>query len=189
MRYLFLVGLLGLSSIARPQSTPEMVEWPNYGNDLASTRYSPLSQIDQDTVDDLEVAWRWTVPDDDIIQQTNLRSGQFKATPIMVNGVLYTSTPMNQVAAIDSRNGETIWLYDPAAYERGIPANSGFQHRGVAYWTDGADERIIIATGTRQLIALNAQTGKPYDDFGADGWVDLGKGLGREIKESQLGFN
>jgi len=186
MRYLIPIALTGLSLISAAQTTGE---WPHFGGDLASTRYAPLTQIDQDTVDDLQVAWRWTVPDEDIIKQTNLRSGQFKATPIMIKGVLYTSTPMNQVAAIDAKTGETLWLYDPQAYDRGIPANSGFQHRGVAYWTDGTDERIIIATGTRQLVALNAKTGQPYEDFGTDGWVDLGKGYGREIKETPLGFN
>jgi quinoprotein glucose dehydrogenase len=189
MRLSILLALICISPSTLAQSTSDIVDWPNFGNDLASTRYSPLAQIDQDTVDDLEVAWRWTVPDAEIIQQTNVRSGQFKATPIMVRGVLYTSTPMNQIAAIDSRNGETLWVHDPGAYERGIPANSGFQHRGVAYWTDGSDERIIIATGTRQLIALNARTGKPYLEFGTDGWVDLGKGYGREFNERQLGFN
>jgi quinoprotein glucose dehydrogenase len=189
MRYFFLVGLLGISSFAQAQSPGDTVEWPHYGNDLASTRYSPLTQIDQNSVDGLEVAWRWIVPDQSITKETNLRSGQFKATPIMVKGVLYTSTPMNQVAAINSRNGETLWLHDPEAYKRGIPANSGYQHRGVAYWTDGSDERIIIATGTRQLVALNAKTGKPYENFGDNGWVDLGKGYGRDFNENQLGFN
>ena len=103
--------------------------------------------------------------------------------------MLYTSTPLSQVAAIDAATGNTLWVHDPKAYHRGRPANSGFQHRGVAYWTDGTDARIIIATGTRQLIALNARTGQRYPDFGDGGWVDLGKGFGKRFQQRQLGFN
>jgi quinoprotein glucose dehydrogenase len=178
-----------LPSHAQSVGSAGLVEWPHFGRDLAATRYSPLDQIHKGNVADLTIAWRWTSPDRMIAATKGLRVGQFKATPIMVGGVLYTSTSLSQVAAIDAATGETLWVHDPKAYARGRPVNTGFQHRGVAYWTDGTDARIIIATGTRQLIALNARTGQRYHDFGDDGWVDLGKRLGREIQERQLGFN
>jgi len=179
----------GLESHAQSVRQSDVVEWPHFGADLAATRYSPLEEIHRSNVADLAVAWRWTSPDGAIAGTRKLRAGQFKATPIMVAGVLYTSTSLSQVAAIDAATGETLWTHDPKSYERGRPANSGFQHRGVAYWTDGTDARIIIATGTRQLIALNARTGKRYPGFGDGGWVDLGKGLGGKVQERQLGFN
>ena len=176
-------------SYSQKNGTSENVEWREYGGTQASLRYSSLDAINAENVDELEIAWRWTVPDKSIAVEENIRTGQFKATPIMVGGWLYVSTPLNQVAAIDGATGETEWVYDPRAYRRGGPANSGFQHRGVAYWADERDERIIMATGTRQLIALNARTGEPVLDFGDNGQVDLGKGLGRAIRENQLGFN
>ena len=76
----------------------------------------------------------------------------------MVDGVLYTSTSMSMAAAIDAATGKTIWVYDPKTYENGTPANIGFVHRGVSYWEDGEDKRIVYATGDGYLIALNAKT-------------------------------
>lgn len=164
-------------------------QWPNHSGDRGSTKYAPLDQINRDNIDDLGIVWRWKTIDTEIAQANNLRAGAFKATPLMIDGVLYVSTAISQVAAIDAGTGETLWIHDPESYKQGYPANSGFQHRGVAYWTDGTDQRIVIATGGRQLIALNAKTGAPYDDFGQNGWVDLGVGLGRVENEKKIGFN
>ena len=121
-------------------------EWQNYAGDAGSTKYSPLDQITARNVDQLQIAWRWSSPDAAISEERGLRTGQFKPTPIMIGGVLYVSTALSQVAAIDAGTGNLIWVHDPKSYERPRPANSGFQHRGVAYWTDGDDERIVIAT-------------------------------------------
>jgi len=166
--------ILSFAQFGAPQG-----EWPNHSGDRGSTKYAALDQINAENVADLEIAWRWKTVDTEVAKENKLRPGAFKATPLEIDGVLYVSTAISQVAAIDAGTGETLWMHDPEAYTRGRPANSGYQHRGVAYWTDGKDARIIIATGGRQLVALNAKTGKLYDDFGADGWVDLGEGLGR----------
>ena len=93
----------------------------------------------------------------------------------MIGGVLYTSTSLSQVAAIDAATGETKWVYDPKIYENGlgIPANLGWLHRGVAYWRNGDDERIVILTAFAQMIVLDAKTGKPVPSFGKDGRIDL----------------
>src|SRR6267378_6919940 len=93
----------------------------------------------------------------------------------MVGGVLYTSTSLSQVAAIDALTGETKWVFDPKVYENGLgpPANLGWTHRGVAYWRNGDDERIVILTAFAQLIALDAKTGTPVPGFGKDGRIDL----------------
>ena len=101
----------------------------------------------------------------------------------MVDGVLYTSTSLSEVAAIDAATGETKWVFDPKVYQNGlgIPANDGWLHRGVAYWRNGDDERIVILTAFAQMIALDAKTGKPVQGFGADGRVDLAEGLRRPV--------
>ena len=165
------------------------IDWPNYASDKASSKYSPADQINRDNVKDLAIAWRWASPDKDIPDAKKLGISAHKATPIVVDGVMYVSTSLSQVAAIDPVTGTTIWVHDPQAYKRGRPTNTGFQHRGVSYWTDGKEARIFIATGTRQLIALDAKTGVPCANFGANGVVELVEGLGRKFNEKQLGYN
>ena len=88
---------------------------------------------------------------------------------------------------MDAGTGESIWEFNPKAYDE-PGGRSVFQHRGLGYWSDGTDERIIMGTTTRQLIALNAKTGKLYSDFGENGVVDMGKGLDRPIQETHLRF-
>ena len=102
----------------------------------------------------------------------------------MIDGTLYTSTSLSQVAAIDAATGRTKWVFDPKVYENGlgVPANDGWLHRGVAYWRDGDDERVVILTAFAQLIALDARTGKPVVTFGSNGRVDLALGLRRPVE-------
>jgi quinoprotein glucose dehydrogenase len=160
-------------------------EWPAYAGTYAATRYSPLTQINRGNAKDLHVAWRWKSPDQ-AIKQANPKVGPTRAnesTPLMVGGTLYTSTSLSQVAAIDAATGETKWVFDPKVYDNGlgIPANDGWLHRGVAYWRNGDDERVVILTAFAQMIALDAKTGKPVPAFGADGRVDLTEGLRRPV--------
>lgn len=165
-------------------------EWRHYGGDRGHSRYSSLTQINKSTFKNLKTVWRWDNPDHEVSKQNPaLRPGSFKPTPLMVGGVLFTSTSFSQIAAINAGTGETIWVFDPKSYTLGRPANSGFQHRGVEYWTDGEKHRIIMATGGRQLVSVDALSGKPDPDFGENGVVDLTNGLGREFDKSQLGYN
>ena len=160
-------------------------DWPSYAADGASTKYSPLNQIDASNVKNLKVAWRWISPDEAIRKgNPDLKTFVNEATPLVVDGVLYTSTSMSQVAAINAATGKTLWIYDPKTYENGTPANIGFVHRGVSYWEDGQDHRIIYTTGDAYLIALNADTGRPIPSFGEEGRVDLTQGLRRPIDRS-----
>ena len=154
----------GAGSDARNRS-----EWGAYGANKANAKYSPLDQIDKQNVSSLRVAWRWTSPDMEVVKQTpGLVTGKFEATPIMVNGVLYTSSSLSQVAAIDPATGRTRWVYDPESWRNEPPPNLGFIHRGVTDWTDDKDERVLIGTGDAYLIALNAKTGRPVPGFGAE---------------------
>lgn len=173
---------------ALPESTKALAngEWPAYAGAYAATRYSPLTQIDRNNARSLHVAWRWKSPDAPIHQANALIGPSFanESTPLMIGGVLYTSTSLSQVAAIDAATGETKWVYDPKIYENGMgmPANLGWLHRGVAYWSSGDDERIVILTAFAQMIALDAKTGKPVPSFGTDGRVDLTQGLRRPVQ-------
>ena len=101
----------------------------------------------------------------------------------MIGGVLYTSTAMCQVVAIDAASGRTLWRFDPQTWRRGPLHQQGVPApRGVAYWADGDDRRILIATGDNRLIALNATNGEKVASFGVAGEVDLGTvGLQRKL--------
>ncbi len=162
-------------------------DWPVYGGTNAANKYSPLTQINAGNVGDLEVAWEWISPDEEILDgNPDLAPGEFQATPIMVEGVLYTSTAMSQVVAINAETGETVWRYDPQTWKAGPPTSKGFQHRGVAYWRADEDARIIISTGDNRLIALDAGSGAPVAGFGENGEVDLaGAGLQRPVSDSR----
>jgi quinoprotein glucose dehydrogenase len=173
---------------ALPESTNALSqgEWPAYAGTYAAARYSPLTQINRDNAKDLHIVWRWKSPDM-AIEAANPDVGPTHAnesTPLMVGGVLYTSTSLSEVAAIDAATGETKWVFDPKIYENGLglPPNLGWTHRGVAYWRSGDDERIVILTAFAQMIELDAKTGKPVPGFGTDGRVDLAAGLRRPVE-------
>ena len=90
----------------------------------------------------------------------------FKATPLMVGGRLYLNTPLSIGAAIDAKTGETLWVYNPKSYEAGTTTMSArWNQRGVAYWSDGKEERVFWGTGDGYLVALDAKTGEPVDEL------------------------
>ena len=158
-------------------------EWRFYGGDQGSGKYSPLDQINRDNVQKLKVAWSWDSPDLKLLaQNSKLYTLGYEATPLMIGGVLYISTSLSQVAAIDAATGKMMWVYDPKSYESGQPTNLGFVHRGVAYWTDGKSERIFIGTSDAYLIALDAKTGQTVADFGENGRVDLTKAIPLSVR-------
>jgi quinoprotein glucose dehydrogenase len=158
-------------------------EWRSYGGDNASRKYSPLSEINKTNLNKLKIAWSWVVPDAEITKsnQTLARATYFQCTPLMVNGVLYVTTPLSQLAAVDAGSGKTLWVYNPKSYEAGRPTNIGFINRGAAYWTDGKEERVFYPTGDAQLIAIQAKTGQPVAEFGEGGKLDLTQGLERAV--------
>ena len=165
-------------------------EWRHFGHDGANTKYSPLDQITPENFPDLEIAWRWRSIETEVTREReNIRPGPFKSVSLMVGGLVYLSTSLGQVAALDAGTGELVWSYDPRSYDRlDRPGNMGWQHRGVSYWEDAGsdDARIFIATHDLLLVALNARTGRQYADFGADGAVDLSASLGRPVDRARF---
>src|ERR1700733_3525508 len=164
------------SAFAPAQPGTANGEWRYYGGDAHSTKYSPLDQINRDTVRKLEVAWTWKA------QNFGPRADpNYEVTPLMVHGVLYFTAGMRRdTVAVDAATGETLWMYRFDEGERGDHAVR-FNNRGVAYWTDNqGDERILTISLGYQLIALNAKTGLPAAGFGHNGIVDLLVGLDRE---------
>lgn len=172
---LLLALLTGWPCLAGPQAG----DWPYYGGDAGSTKFSPLDQIDRDNFGQLKVIWRWRPPDQQIIAREGIESNYFRSTPVAVGGVLYTSTPLGLVCALDAATGVQLWSFDPEAWkDRGAYAT---MHRGVAYWSGGGQERIFFGTSTDYLYALDARTGRPDSSFGEGGRVELTKGLRREV--------
>ena len=172
--------LLAAPPAAAQQGAPDG-EWPHYAGDVGATKYAPLDQIDRGNVGGLRIAWRRPAVDRTILDRVpNLSvTKNLTATPLMVDGVLYTSNGVGLVEASDPGTGETLWIQEPMD-----PAPQGYRGaatRGVGYWTDGRDRRILVQRG-QYLIALDARTGEPYPDFGDGGRVNLTAGLGGDAR-------
>jgi glucose dehydrogenase len=144
-------------------------EWPTYGGDLANWRYAPLDQIDAGNFDQLEIAWRFNTAALGPTPETNLQ-----ATPLMVGGVVYTTAGSRRAAvALDAATGELLWMHSEHEGERGAAAPRRLSGRGLAYWSDGRQARIIYVTPGYRMLALDAATGVPVTGFGDKGVVDL----------------
>ncbi len=185
------IGVCFLCSLMVRNSTIlRAEEWQSYGGNRSNWKYSALQQIDAKNVSRLQIAWRWTPPDATIFERyPKLRSWKYEVTPIIVGNVLYANTPMNLIVAINAASGQTIWVFDPKAYVDGRPANNGFLQRGVAYWTDGQQERIISGTVNGYLLSIDAKTGRRAEGFGSAGRIDLTRGLIRTPQRSLYGVN
>jgi quinoprotein glucose dehydrogenase len=157
-------------------------DWPAYAGDKGSTKYSPLDQINKDTIKNLRIAWRRSgLPEEMRDQFPNTQApANYQHTPLMVDGVLYVSTAVGAVAALDPATGKTLWFDHLPPRPDGQGPARGASTRSIAYWTDGRDARIVANVGAN-LVALNAKTGKRYADFGDNGQVDLTKGFERPI--------
>ncbi len=167
VRWTCVMLCLALSLVA--QTRDKSGEWPAYGADLANSHYSPLQQINAANFNRLQVAWRF--------KTDNLgpsREGQLEATPLMVNGMLYTTAGTRRaVIALNAATGELKWMHSEDEGERGANAPRQLSGRGLAYWTDGTQERILYVTPGYRMIALDAKTGTRVPGFGVDGVVDL----------------
>jgi len=157
---LFLASVLGAQ---------ENRDWPAYGGNPEGTRFSPLTQIDRSNVARLQIAWQFNPGE----LPANTR---FQAQPIVVDGVLYTVTPVSSVVALDGATGKLKWSWN---------AGERTSVRGLTYWTDGKEQRLLAAFG-RYIYAIDPMTGKPFADFGRGGRIDLHYDLGRDPKQQSV---
>ncbi len=169
--------LMFLATRASAQSAANGSEWPSYGADLANTRYRPLDQINAANFNKLEIAWRFKT--DSLGPRPEFK---LEGTPLMVKGVLYTTAGSRRaVVALDAATGELLWMHSEHEGERGTNAPRQLSGHGVAYWTDGKEERILYVTPGYRLVALDAKTGVPVPSFGKNGVVDLKQDDDQEI--------
>ncbi|MBM89329.1 MAG: pyrroloquinoline quinone-dependent dehydrogenase [Gammaproteobacteria bacterium] len=180
-------NLIPISNKALSQTGSNDGEWRSYAADAGSTKYTNLEQINPENFDQLEVAWSWTSIDADIDLESilgndaaeNISFGRLQATPLMVNGVLFIITALNQAAALEATTGELLWSFDPQAYLSGYSISPlGYHHRGAAYWNDENEARILFATNDGYLFSLDAETGEPDAGF-AGGRIDMTNGIPR----------
>lgn len=172
--------LLPLRALAEGGESSVATDWPCYGRDPGGERHSPLSQINRDNVSKLQLAWTYHTKE--TYTGNNAEKAAFEATPIVVEGTMYLSTPRNRVIALDPATGTERWVFDPE-----INLTVGYSEmssRGVSSWADSkipagqpGHRRIYVGTLDARLIALDAATGKPCEDFGEHGAVDLTEGI------------
>src|SRR5215831_707273 len=166
-------------------SASRAVEWTSVGGDPGNAKYSPLTDINADNVQRLTIAWQWTHGEASLAEYGTV-PGNFENTPLMIDGVLYVTTPYNNIAALDATTGRELWRFDGEAYKLGQIPGSGFKHRGAAAWRDGNKLRIFLNSRTK-LFCLDAATGKPVPSFGTGGWIPLTKGFpGGKVVEEQV---
>jgi quinoprotein glucose dehydrogenase len=170
-----IVVTAALGLVWRPAATD--AEWPMHGGGPGHRQYSPLAQITRGNVHRLRVAWTYRTGD----ARADDRS-QIQCNPIVVDGVLYATSPQLKVFALDAATGRELWRFDPfarTAQQREVQALG--VNRGVVYWSNGQRERRVFLSAGQFLYALDARTGKPIRSFGTEGRVDLGSGLGRDV--------
>ncbi len=179
-------GLLVAAQSMDAQAGATNGEWRTYGGDLGNTHYSPLSQINAQNFSKLEIAWRLRTDNFGPRRDYNL-----EATPLMVNGIVYSTVGTRRfVVAVDAATGELLWTH---VDREGLRGEKGPRQtsRGLAYWSDGSEERLFYVTPGYQLVALNAKTGERIDSFGVHGMVDLKENDDQaiDLMSDEIGLN
>lgn len=158
-----------LSACQTDPSSVSQTDWPVYSADPTGSKFSVLDQINTTNVDKLQPVW---------IYRTDDKGGKstIECNPIIIDGVMYLSSPGLKVIALEAATGTEIWRFDPFRGSR-----AGGVNRGLTYWSDDKEKRIYFVAGSN-LYALNAEDGSLVPTFGRQGIVDLYKGLGRDVR-------
>lgn len=152
--------------------------WASFLGDKEASQYSSLDQINTENVEQLEIAWTFSAGD--LIEGART---EIQVNPIVIDDILYGTTPLKKAFALNARTGELLWMFDP--FEGEEPRPRGV-NRGVAYWTDGHDDQRIYYVGGHRLYSLDARSGEPADEFGENGSIDFAIGLGRDALDIQV---
>jgi len=189
--HIFACLVFGVSMSCHHNKKNAYANWKVYGGTKDAAHYSSLSEIDTNNVNQLKIAWTYHTGDADTTFHT-----QIQCNPIVIDGVLYGTTPKMKLFAVDAATGKQKWIFDPGATKTldsnaqtrliMLFSNTG---RGVTYWTDDKDDKRIFYTTGRHLICLNATNGKPITTFGNNGQLDLHDGLGRDVKDRFITSN
>jgi quinoprotein glucose dehydrogenase len=195
LRFLKVLQILGATAAllalfvwpATTQQGPPNVNWRTYGGDITNTRYSPLTQIDASNFSKMQLAWTFSTGNLGPTPETNLES-----TPLVMDGVLYsTAGDRRDVVALEAATGELLWTHREDEGKRAQVSPRKLSGRGLAYWADGDDKRIVYFTTGYRMIELNAKTGARIPSFGVDGAVDLKQDDDQEIDplSSEIGIH
>lgn len=168
-----LLVLLLLTPFVACNQSETTWDWRVYGGDSASSQYAPLDQINTNNVTQLEVAWTYHTGD-----HRAEGGSQIQCNPIIVDGVLYGTSPALKLFALDAATGEPKWTFNP--FDETETSSVFSVNRGIAYWEEGEDRRVFFTAGS-DLYAIDAGTGQPISSFGKDGKVDLREGLDRDM--------
>jgi len=171
MKIFYLHIIIYLFSSCIPSIKNQYNSWTEYLGGPDRNHFSTLAEIDTNNVHQLKIAWTYSSPD----------SGQMQMNPIMINGTVYGVTAGLKAFALDAETGKELWLYSDSTSSNGVS-------RGVAYWEDGNDKRIFYAIGAN-LLALNANNGKPIRTFGDNGKVNLHIGLPESAEDKYITSN
>lgn len=149
-------------------------DWPVYLGDKSASHYSALGQITPANITQLEVAWTWQAGD------ARENKTQIQCNPLIIDGVLYATSPQSKLVALDAATGRELWRY--------TPADANGVNRGLAWWAEGEERRILFGNG-QWLHAIDARTGKLIEGFGDHGRVDLAEGLDRDVRGLSIQAN
>lgn len=174
----FSLGSAMLALTLASPSVAQNVDWPTYNADLAGSRYRPVDQINASNFNDLEVAWRFKT--DQIGTRPEYK---LEGTPLAVDGIIYaTAGTRRGVVALDGVTGELLWVHSIREGKRGAASPRALSGRGLSYWTDGTEKRILYVTPGYRLVALDAATGQRIKSFGKDGVVDLKEDFDQDLQ-------
>lgn len=188
MRSLAFAAAIILCLSSASGAGPAGSDWPSYGHDPGGQRFSPLDAINRANVASLRVAW--TFRTGDAYQPPNGRATAFESTPLYIDGMLYVTTPLGRVIALDPVSGKEKWSYDSR-----VPRDMGygdFANRGVSAWNNSKAKgsktglKLFLATIDARLISIDAATGKTTPGFGDNGIVNLRSGLRVPVPENRF---
>jgi|GEM_PF-2803430 len=188
MRYIVLL----LPILIGWPETKEYKTWKTYNGSAEGIKYSTLTQIDTTNVAQLQVAWTYHTGDADTLNGSQIQCNPIvvegvQCNPIVVEGVLYGVGPQMKLFAIDAATGKEMWVFDanaPTDFDHHrLSYHIMINSRGVAYWTDGQQDKRIFFTAGSLTYAVDANTGKPIPTFGNKGAIDLHNDLGRDAKD------